>query len=53
MTIFQLLLLTEDIDLHKTIFPDSASELIDAVLSRIESAQTPEKVTENDYLVKM
>jgi exportin-2 (importin alpha re-exporter) len=31
---------------------DSALDLIDALLSRIEAARTPEKVAENDHLMK-
>ncbi|KIM38838.1 hypothetical protein M413DRAFT_75629 [Hebeloma cylindrosporum] len=31
---------------------DSALPLVDALLTRIESAQTPEKVAENDHLMK-
>ena len=31
---------------------DSALALTDALLTRIESAQTPEKVAENDHLMK-
>lgn len=31
---------------------DSALELIDALLTRIEMARTPEKVAENDHLMK-
>ncbi|PPQ86179.1 hypothetical protein CVT25_006922 [Psilocybe cyanescens] len=31
---------------------DSALEMIDALLSRIEAARTPEKVAENDHLMK-
>lgn len=40
-------LLFAQLDIH-----DSASELVDALLSRIESARTPEKVAENDHLMK-
>ena len=31
---------------------DSALELINALLTRIEAARTPEKVAENDHLMK-
>ncbi|KAF4612796.1 hypothetical protein D9613_011749 [Agrocybe pediades] len=40
-------LLFAQADIH-----DSALELIDALLSRIETARTPEKVAENDHLMK-
>ncbi len=35
------------VDIH-----DSALELLDALLTRIEAARTPEKVAENDHLMK-
>lgn len=31
---------------------DSALNLVDALLTRIEAARTPEKVAENDHLMK-
>ncbi|KAF8963542.1 importin alpha re-exporter [Flammula alnicola] len=40
-------LLFAQADIH-----DSALELIDALLTRIETARTPEKVAENDHLMK-
>ncbi|KAF8188046.1 importin alpha re-exporter [Pholiota molesta] len=40
-------LLFAQADIH-----DSALDLIDALLSRIEAARTPEKVAENDHLMK-
>ncbi|KJA18706.1 hypothetical protein HYPSUDRAFT_45045 [Hypholoma sublateritium FD-334 SS-4] len=40
-------LLFAQADIH-----DSALELVDALLTRIEAARTPEKVAENDHLMK-
>ncbi|CAA7263712.1 unnamed protein product [Cyclocybe aegerita] len=40
-------ILFAQVDIH-----DSASDLLDALLSKVEAARTPEKVAENDHLMK-